>query len=224
MFEQLKQLQGMTAEEIAAHDAAIAEIEAREREYAKQQRYEKSGAPQRYWRETLYTYERDTEGQQKAAEALTDFIDAVKTGRPQILVLLGPVGTGKSHLCCAAIRELGGRYMTAAELVEEIRHAKAFNADATEKQILERFAACKLSVIDEVGRGVNANDEKYTLYGFVNALYNRYGSAIITSNFTKSDFLQYVGQAVADRLVEYGQIVEIQGDSYRKKLRGINGR
>lgn len=210
----------MTADEIAKHDAEVAAYDAREREEAKQQRYERSGAPQRYWKETLYTYACESESQKRAAEVVTEFIDIVKAGTPRILVLLGPVGTGKSHLCCAAIRELGGRYMTAAELVEEIRHAKAFNADATEKQILERYAAGKLSVLDEIGRGVNAADEKYTLYGYINAIYNRYGSAIITSNFTKQEFLQYVGQAVADRLVEYGQIVELTGDSYRKKLRG----
>lgn len=217
MFEELLK---MTEAERAEHDAEVAAAEARDREEAKQQRYERSGVPMRYYKETLYTYERATESQQKAAEAVTAFIDDVKAGTPRVLVLLGPVGTGKTHLCCAAIRELGGQYMTAAELVEEIRHAKAFNADATEKQILERYAARKLSVLDEVGRGVNATDEKYTIYGYINALYNRNGSAIVTSNMQKSEFLQYVGAAVADRLVEYGAIVELSGDSYRKKLRG----
>lgn len=214
----------MTPEEWADRGREIEAQEAAAREEAKQTRYEKSGTPRRYWGESLATYKTTTEGQKKAAAAVDDFIKNVQAGRSRILVLLGPVGTGKTHLCGAAIRELGGQYMTAAEMVEEIRHAKAFNAAATEKEIIERYARARVAVMDEIGRGINAADEKYMLYGFINALYNLRGSAIITSNFNKSDFLQYVGAAVADRLVEYGAIVEITGDSYRKELRRQNGR
>lgn len=213
----------MTPEEIKARDEEIERADAEAAEKTKQERYEKSGTPRRYWSENLDTYKIKTEAQRKAAAAVTDFITAIKAGRSRILVLLGPVGTGKTHLCCAAIREVGGRYMTAAEMIEEIRHAKAFSAEATEKQIIEKYAGSTISVMDEVGRGINAVDEKYMLYAYVNALYNLNGSGIITSNFTKSDFINYVGAAVTDRLVENGVIIELSGSSYRKELRAQNG-
>lgn len=215
-------IQNMTPEEMAERDREIERADAEAAARAKQERYEKSGAPRRYWRESLDTYKLTNDEQRKAAAAVAELINKVNAGKKHILVLLGGVGTGKTHLCCAAIREIGGQYMTAAEMVEEIRHAKAFDAEATEKQIIERYANNKLSVMDEVGRGINATDEKYMIYSYVNAIYNMNGSAIITSNFSKSDFIQYVGAAVTDRLVEYGSIIEIGGESYRKKLRRSN--
>lgn len=215
-------LQNMTLEEMAARDAEIERADAEAAAAAKQIRYEKSGVPRRYWHESLDTYKLTNENQRKAAAAVADLINKIKAGKKHILVLLGAVGTGKTHLCCAAIREIGGQYMTAPDLVEEIRHAKAFNAEATEKQIIERYVNNKISVLDEVGRGINATDEKYMIYLYINELYNTNGSAIITSNFNKKDFLEYVGAAVADRLVEYGSIIEIGGESYRKELRRSN--
>lgn len=219
----LQSIHSMTPEELAARDAEIERADAESAEAAKQERYEKSGVPRRYWHESLDTYKTKTDDQYRAAAEVIKFVHSVKKGIPRILVLLGTVGTGKTHLCCAAIRELGGQYMTAAEMVEEIRHAKAFNAEVTEKQIIEKHAGSIISVMDEVGRGCNSTDEKYMLYSYVNALYNLNSSAIITSNFNKSEFLEYAGAAVADRLVEYGSIIEIGGKSYRRELRRKNG-
>ncbi|MCQ2273078.1 MAG: ATP-binding protein [Bacteroidales bacterium] len=218
----IENMQPMTPEEIAAHDREIEQAEEKAAAEAKQERYEKSGVPPRYWPESFDTYKVDTTERQKAASVVTQFVKDVKNNKPNILVLLGPVGTGKTHLVCAALREIGGQYMTAAELVEEIRHTKAFNANLTEKQIVDKHAKAPVSVLDEVGRGINATDEKYTMYLYINALYNLRGSALITSNYSKSEFLNYVGAAVADRLVEYGSIIEIGGESYRRELRRSN--
>lgn len=209
--------------ERAAYDAEVAQRIAADDARKEQSRYERSGIPRRYWNESIETYESRTESQTAAADAVSQFIADTKAGKPRMLVILGPVGTGKTHLCGAVIRELNGQYLTSAELVEEIRHAKAFNADATEKQIVEKYARRGTAVLDEVGRASNAADEKYTLYLLQNEIYNLNGSVMYTSNFTKQEFMQYVGAAFMDRLVEYGQIVELKGESYRKVKRTENG-
>lgn len=220
----MSMFEGMTSEEIEARDNEIERIESQHEAKAKQERYERSGVPRRYWQESLETYRITTAEQRKAAEAVANFIGEIRKGKRRILVILGSVGTGKTHLLCAAIRELGGKYKTAAELIEEIRHAKSFNADMTEKEIMESHARGNLSVMDEIGRGINPADEKYMLYEYANSIYNMRASALWASNFTKKEFLQYVGAAVADRLVEYGSIIEIGGESYRKELRRSSGR
>lgn len=217
--ETVTAFQTMTPEELEARDREILQAEEKANESNKLEKYHKSGAPRRYWTESLDTFQLNNEDQHQAAAAVANFINEVKAGAARVLVLLGPVGTGKTHLACAAIREIGGRYMTAAEMVEEIRHAKSFNANAKEKDIIENYAKYRLSVMDEIGRGINAAEEKYMIYSYINALYNQRGSAIITSNFNKADFINYVGAAVIDRLVENGDIVEMTGDSYRKELR-----
>lgn len=222
-LDDLPWLPDMTPEQIEQREKFIERFEAENAAAVKMERYKKSGVPARYIRESLETFKIKTESQRTAAAAVTDFIKSVKADKPMILVLLGAVGTGKTHLCCAAIREIGGKYMTAAEMVEEIRHAKSFDAKASEKQIIEKYASARVSVMDEIGRGINAAEEKYMLYSYINAVYNMGGSAIFTSNFNKSDFINYIGAAATDRLVENGVIIEMTGESYRRELRSING-
>ena len=216
-------LRNMTPEEIAEHDA---EIERRERQQAAQEkieRYQKSGVPERYFKESLDTYKITNEMQATAAKAATNFLHAAKCGEFKSLVMLGNAGTGKTHLACAIIREAGGKYRTAPDIVEEMRRAKSFTANDTEADIIDYYAHVSLLVIDEIGRGIAATDEKYMLYQILNARYNTRKPTVLISNFTKADFLQYIGVAAADRLVESAEILEMNGESYRRELRAQNG-
>ena len=220
---ELLDLRNMTPEEMAAHDA---EIERRERQQAAQEkieRYQKSGVPERYFKESLDTYKITNEMQATAAKAATNFLHALKCGEFKSLVMIGNAGTGKTHLACAIIREVGGKYRTAPDIVEEMRRAKSFSANETEGDIIDYYGRLKLLVIDEIGRGISATDEKYMIYQLVNARYNTRKPTVLISNLWKSDFLQYIGVAAADRLVESAEICELKGESYRRELRAQNG-
>ena len=216
-------LRNMTPEEMAAHDAEIERQERQQAEREKLERYEKSGVPERYFNEALDTYKITNEMQATAAKAATNFLHAVKCGEFKSLVLIGSAGTGKTHLACAIIREAGGKYRTAPDIVEEMRRAKSFTANDTEADIIDYYAHVSLLVIDEIGRGIAATDEKYMLYQILNARYNTRKPTVLISNFTKADFLQYIGVAAADRLVESAEVWELNGESYRRELRAQNG-
>ena len=216
-------LRNMTPEEMAAHDAEIERQERQQAEREKLERYEKSGVPERYFNEALDTYKITNEMQATAAKAATNFLHAVKCGEFKSLVLIGSAGTGKTHLACAIIREAGGKYRTAPDIVEEMRRAKSFTAAETEAEIIDYYGRVKLLVIDEIGRGISATDEKYMLYQIINARYNTRKPTVLISNLGKSDFLQYIGVAAADRLVESAEICELKGESYRRELRAQNG-
>ena len=220
---ELLDLRNMTPEEIAEHDA---EIERRERQQAAQEkieRYQKSGVPERYFKESLDTYQITNEMQTTAAKAATNFLHAVKCGEFKSLVMIGNAGTGKTHLACAIIREAGGKYRTAPDIVEEMRRSKSFSANETEADIIQYYGHVPLLVIDEIGRGIAATDEKYMLYQILNARYNTRKPTVLVSNHKKADFLQYIGVAAADRLVESAEVWEFNGESYRRELRAQNG-
>ena len=206
----------MTPEEIAAHDEEIKRQEAEQEKRERIERYKKSGVPERYYNESLDTYQVTNEMQKTAAQAIGEFLREIKCGAFRTLVLIGTAGTGKTHLACGTVREYGGKYATAPDIVEEIRRAKSFSADQTEKQIIDNYSHVKLLVVDEIGRGIAATDEKYMLYQIINARYNTRKPTVLISNFTKADFLKYIGVAAADRLVESGDIVEMNGESFRK--------
>ena len=209
----------MTPEEIAAHDEEIKRQEAEQEKRERIERYKKSGVPERYYTESLDTYQVTNEMQKTAAQAIGEFLREIKCGAFRTLVLIGTAGTGKTHLACGMVREYGGKYATASDIVEEIRRAKSFSADQTEKQIIDNYSHVKLLVVDEIGRGIASTDERYMLYQIINARYNTRKPTVLISNFTKADFLKYIGLAAADRLVESGDIVEMNGESYRKLRR-----
>ena len=210
----------LTPEEMAAHDAEIAKREAEQEKLERAERFKNSGVPERYQLESLDSYRADTDEQKKALNSARGFAQAVKCGAFKSLVYLGNAGIGKTHLACAIVRECGGKYRTAPDIVEELRRAKSFTAHETEEEIVNYYGRVSLLVIDEIGRGINAADEKYTLYQILNARYNTRKPTVLISNFNKADFLQYVGVAAADRLVESANILEINGTSYRQTLRG----
>ena len=219
----LLDLRNMTPEEMAAHDAEIERRERQQAEREKLERYEKSGVPERYFKESLDTYQITNEMQTTAAKAATNFLHAVKCGEFKSLIIIGNAGTGKTHLACGIIREAGGKYRTAPDIVEEMRRTKSFSANETEADIIKYYGHVPLLVIDEIGRGIAATDEKYMLYQILNARYNTRKPTVLISNFTKADFLQYIGVAAADRLVESAEVWELNGESYRRELRAQNG-
>lgn len=223
----IKQLCGifneMTPEEIKAHDEEIAKLEEKQARRDKLERYQKSGVPERYFFESLDTYKINNDMQATAAKATTNYLHAVKCGEFKSFVLIGNAGTGKTHLACSIVREAGGKYRTAPDIVEEMRRAKSFTSNDTEADIIKNYGHVPLLVIDEIGRGIAAADEKYMLYQILNSRYNTRKPTVLISNHKKADFLQYIGVAAADRLVESADIWELNGESYRRELRAQNG-
>ena len=199
-------------------NSKVAEFERRMLEAGRTERYRKT-VPERYWNESLDTYVADTEERKAAAEKARAFAQGARNGGFLTLILLGSVGTGKTHLACGIIRECGGLYRLAPAMCEEIRRAKSFGARETEADILDRYGRAGLLVIDEIGRGIAAAEEQYMLYQAINERYNRRRPTVLISNQSKKDFLEYVGIAAADRLTESAQSVEFTGGSYRATLR-----
>lgn len=199
-------------------DEEVEEMERKQAEADKLERYKKT-VPERYWKESFETYGAETDEQKNALEQSRRFLEAVKCGKFCTLIMLGTVGTGKTHLACGIVREYGGLYRLAPNIVEEIRRAKSFTAKETEADLLENYGRAKLLVIDEIGRGVAGTDEQYMLYQIINERYNRRKPTVLISNQTKREFLNYIGIAAADRLTESAKTVEFKGQSYRATLR-----
>lgn len=199
-------------------DAMVLERERREKEETLRINH-RENVPERFFKESIDTYKVDDNEKYNALSKARIFIKAVKYKHFQTLILLGSVGTGKTHLACGIIRECGGLYRLASAIVEELRRAKSFRSTETEANILYKYGQTSLLIIDEIGRSASVCDEQYMLYQIINERYNRRKPTVLISNQTKKDFLQYIGIATADRLTESAEVVELMGKSYRAIIR-----
>ncbi len=146
------------------------------------------------------------------------------------VILLGPPGVGKTHLAVAlgieAISKgLGVYFVTAHELVEDLRRAYAENRLERRMRV---YLAPKVLIVDEIGYLPLDSMGATTLFQLVTARYER-GSIILTSNKGFAEWGDVFGDtvvatAILDRLLHHSHIVNIRGDSYRlreKKRAGL---
>ena len=145
--------------------------------------------------------------------------------RAENIVMLGPSGTGKTHLAIAygylaTRRGWKVRFTTAADLIVMLETAVR---QGRLKEVLQRtIGNPRLLIIDEIGYLPFAREQANLFFQVIARRYEK-GSVILTSNLTFGSWDDaFAGDAVLtaamlDRILHHATVVQISGESYRLK-------
>jgi len=123
------------------------------------------------------------------------------TGRPPLVLIAGPVGTGKTHLAVSALRrfmEINPR--KSARFWSEFNFMEAVKQSYDDKdRLLRRLLEIDLLVFDELGTQKITDWSAGTRAGLLNARIDNAKATIVTTNKTHAD-IQAIDERLASRI------------------------
>ena len=150
-----------------------------------------------------------------------DLLSLSFLGDREDLVLMGDVGTGKTHmaeaLCVLACQSArAARFFTASSLVGRLRRARD---EGRLDRELSQIGRAELLVVDELGFLPLDVDGARLLFQVVSQAYETQ-SVVFTTNLEFSRWGSVFGDdqmaaAVIDRVVHHGRLLQFRGESYR---------
>lgn len=187
--------------------------------------------PERYRNCALTNFNELTDSQRAAKSLARRFVrewPAVDAG----LLIVGPVGSGKTHLAVAVLAELidtrgvRGVFCDFTDLLSRIQATFSRGSEESEEDVLQIYREADLLVLDELGARRPTDWARDVLYGLLNTRYNRKKTTILTTNFEDKppkpadETLELrVGTPVRSRLAEMCLLVPLSGPDFRREVK-----
>jgi DNA replication protein DnaC len=213
--------------------------------------------PARYEHCTLADFATDFTGAHRslpgvrlAAGRFVEEYPLEKTG----LLLIGPIGTGKTHLAVGIIQELvRGKGVSCLfcdyrELLKEIQNSYNPSVQTTELEILRPVFEAEVLALDELGAVKPTEWVWDTVSHILNSRYNEKKTTIITTNFpnlppgelqagrgsSATEAARYaarhetlgdrITERMRSRVLEMCRVVQLDGADFRQRVQSANFR
>lgn len=198
-----------------AEDAAKAE---QQKIFDRQRSY---GVTERHVDLGLESYIATTQPQKSSLAAVQEVLDSVDSRVMRNLIMIGTVGTGKTHLGQALVVEMArkwkpARYTTLARMIRFVRSTWDRDSELSEAQAYDKLTKPCVLVIDEVGVQSGTDNERNILFEVINERYESNKSTVIICNLTKDELVGALGDRTIDRLRENGRMIGMTWESARK--------
>lgn len=217
-------MQKREAEKVAEHTRS-------KKQAALAHRLRVSGLEGRMLDSTFENFKISKPGQDGALSICKLFVEEFSPDAGGGLWLMGPPGTGKTHLGSAMVshlireKEKTACIFSAREIIRMLRVSWRFKeADRsgfeewtprTEEEILDHLGMAPLLVLDEVGASFGSEAEKVQLFDIVDKRYRLRRPTVLLSNLTARGIKDALGDRTYDRLRENTQAVQCHWPSHR---------
>lgn len=215
-----------------------------------------SNIPDRYQHCDLENFDTDPGGKRSislsnAKLAAGRFVEEYPVERDGLL-LIGPIGVGKTHLAVGIIKELmiqkGARclFYDYRELLKSIQNSYNSSVQVTEMDVLRPVFETEVLVLDELGAVKPTEWVWDTVSHILNTRYNDKCTTIITTNYqdlppagSTGESPRYtaasranreetlgdrIGERMRSRLHEMCRVVKVEGDDFRMKYKSASFR
>ena len=162
--------------------------------------------------------------QNKTIQAIKYLMTANFIAEKSHVVIMGPVGTGKTHLAqalglIACQKGKKVKFVRTNELLQQFYRSRA---DETWDKLFNRYKKSDVLILDDFGLKSLSAEQSSDLYDLIAAIHVN-SSIIITSNRKIECWMELfhdpvMANAAMDRIVNKAFRVILDGESYRKKF------
>lgn len=147
----------------------------------------------------------------------------------QNIILIGPTGTGKTWLSCAlsqkaCVEGFTVKFYRTPRLFADLNAAKS---DGTFMKLLKKIARYDVVVFDDWGQPLNDSERR----DFMEIIEDRNESrsTIFTTQLSTEKWHEVIGDpttadSIMDRIIHRAHVLNLSGDTQRKKYGGIGSR
>lgn len=193
-------------------------------------RLRRSKIPPRFMGKSLKSFETARSRERKAIRDLAQ--SYVKAFNPATLdpakfssnglLLIGAVGSGKTHIAVAALREVierghTGLFCNVVDLLDDLRASYNPQSSQSGWEILEQIEKADLVVLDDLGAEAPTGWVLDRLYQIINRRYEENRPTIVTSNLSLEELSDQIGTRITSRLCEMCQVVPFPDVDWRRK-------
>lgn len=162
------------------------------------------------------------QGTERALTLCRKWADAYDAkGTTRGLLLIGPFGSGKTHLAVATayrtVERCGGwpHFVSAATLAHQVKQGEKLDMRPVTGAIRPN-----LLILDDIGQTGRTEFDRELIYRIVSERYEGQKPTICTSNLTESKLAESLGGALVSRLYEMTEMAVLTASDYRKTNRG----
>lgn len=151
-------------------------------------------------------------------KVLSSAREFVKPPRRGFLILLGPVGTGKSHLAVSCMRTFSNPMFIRQSML--LRMARKGYRDRDLPDPVDTCIAPDLLVLDELGLSTGGKDELPLIHDILDTRYGAFAPTVLTGNTTLDDLQEILGERIFDRIRQAAFAIHtLAGKSHRPQVR-----